>query len=79
MGSEAEIKQPNQNHVDQRSNCNCVPHEGRNAGTDTEEAQPPILKELIELSKGRIVKRLLSLGLGLKKSKPRVNRRADVR
>jgi hypothetical protein len=65
VSSETKVEQPNQEHIDQRSNRDRVPHDGRDACGDAEKARPSILEELIELAQRRI-ERLLPFGLRLK-------------
>jgi hypothetical protein len=55
MSAEGQVEQPNQEHVDQRANRDRIPHDGRYAGGDAENAVPSILKEVIELAQRCIV------------------------
>lgn len=78
MSSETKVKKPDQKYIDQRTDGDRVPHDGRDTLGDAEKADPSLLEELIELAQRRIMYGLLCLDLGLERCKPRVERRGSV-
>jgi hypothetical protein len=49
MGAWAQIKQPHEDHIDERTNCHGIPKNGWNAGGDAVAACASVLDEGVEL------------------------------
>src|ERR1700730_7683356 len=74
----AEVEQPYEDHVDNRSDCHGVPQDGRYAGGEAVNPYSTMFVEGVELSQRVLVQQFLRLGLWLENCKPRLEYRNAI-